>query len=160
MLRENITLPRTVILQASNVTRSTQMWHLIIINLFIIIVKMSQLMMCHVMWHSIWIFFNVNIACNAVSSVNYQISITNRNFLSGLDFTPKWLFGMHGNFLEKNTFSVSNHKTYNADRDICWFPVLFFWINSNSETKQNKTHNIFSSDLKQKLQPMVSPTYF
>lgn len=97
---------------------------------------------CHNSWCVMWCGtqygFSVmsNIACNAVSSVNCQISVTNRNFLSRLDFTPKWLFGMHGNFLEKNTFNVSNHKTYNADRDISWFPVLFFWINSNSEARQ------------------------
>lgn len=68
----------------------------------IIIVKMSQLMMCHVMWHSIWIFCNVEYCMRyVVSSVNCQMSGTNRNFLSGLDFTHKWLFEIHRKFLEK-----------------------------------------------------------
>lgn len=52
----------------------------------------------------------LNIACDAVSSVNCQISGTNRNFLSGLDFTRKINGSLRSTEIswKKNTFNVSN----------------------------------------------------
>lgn len=126
----------------------------------IIIVKMSQLMMCHVMWHSIWIFCNVEYCMRyVVSSVNCQMSGTNRNFLSGLDFTHKWLFEIHRKFLEKKVPS-----TFLTTKPTMLTETYADFLSSSSGStptlKQNKRHHIFSSDIKQKLQPMVSPTYF